>query len=193
MGNWIRTGISSLLVGSTLVLLLIFNMGKGDGSSAIAAVSITREEQGQMLYQSRQGLSDQQGEHWLVVASKHVGFASPPRIDLLLAGCPGVVDLDHSQPLTIVTAQGKTLKAMSVPDAMYTEILPGSNVAQYDLQPIVSELDRSLDLYIATQDKQPIKLAVPAQIVQEWQTLATCADILCEQPVHAATFYNQTH
>lgn len=31
MGNWMRTGISSLLVGSTLILLLTFNMGEGDG------------------------------------------------------------------------------------------------------------------------------------------------------------------
>lgn len=187
MRDWIRKVISWVIVGSALVLLLSFNTGKWDSSSAIAAVSMTREEQGQMLYQSRQSLSDQQDNHWLVVASKHMGFSSPPRIDLLLAGCPGVVDLDHFQPLTIVTSQGKTLKAMSVPDVMYTEILPGSNVAQYDLQPIVSELDSSLDLYIATQDKQPIKLVVPAQIVQEWQTVATCADILCEQPVHATT------
>lgn len=52
----------------------------------------------------------------------------------------------------------------------------------YNLQPIVPELDTSLDLFIATKGIQPIQLTVPTPVVQEWQTVATCADILCEPP-----------
>ncbi|WP_299492813.1 DUF3122 domain-containing protein [Acaryochloris sp. IP29b_bin.137] len=77
MRVWIRRGLFLLLLISTLVLLLLTNMGNRIGLSAIAEVSMTRESQGQMLYQSRQDLPDQQGNHWLVVASKYVGFASP--------------------------------------------------------------------------------------------------------------------
>ncbi|QUY46079.1 DUF3122 domain-containing protein (plasmid) [Acaryochloris sp. 'Moss Beach'] len=180
MRVWIRRGLFLLLLISTLVLLLVTNMGNGIGSSAIAEVSMTRESQGQMLYQSRQHLPDQQGNHWLVVASKHVGFASPPSIDLMLAGCPGFVDIDHSLPLTLIMSKGKTVKVKSLPESLYTEVLPGSNVAQYNLQPIVPELDAALDLFIPTKGMKSIQVEVPTQVVQEWQTVATCADILCE-------------
>lgn len=180
MRVWIRRGLFLLLLISTLVLLLLTNMGNGIGSSAIAEVSMTREAQGQMLYQSRQDLPDQQGNHWLVVASKHVGFSSPPRIDLMLAGCPGFVDIDHSQPLTLITSHGKTVKVKSLPESLYTELLPGSNVAQYNLQPILPELDAALDLFIPTKGMKSIQVEVPTQVVKEWQTVATCADILCE-------------
>ena len=105
---------------------------------------------------------------------------APPKIDLMLAGCPGFVDIDHSLPLTLVTSQGKTVKVKSLPESLYTELLPGSNVAQYNLQPVVPKLDAALYLLIPTKGMKFIKVEVPTQVVQEWQTVATCADILCE-------------
>lgn len=180
MRVWIRRGLALLLLISTLVLLLFTDIGNGIGSSATAEVSMTREAQGQMLYQSRQHLPDQQGNDWLVIASKHVGFTSPPSIDLILAGCPGFVDIDHSQPLTLTTSQGKIVKVKSLPESFYTELLPGPNVAQYNLQPIVPKLDAALDLLIPIKGMKSIQVEVPTQVVQEWQTVATCADILCE-------------
>ncbi|WP_299492811.1 DUF3122 domain-containing protein [Acaryochloris sp. IP29b_bin.137] len=98
----------------------------------------------------------------------------------MLAGCPGFVDIDHSQPLTLITSHGKTVKVKSLPESLYTELLPGSNVAQYNLQSIVPELDAALDLFIPTKGMKSIQVEVPTQVVQEWQTVATCADILCE-------------
>lgn len=170
----------SLLLVCTLVLFLFINIGSWTGSTALAMISMTQDEQGQMLYQSRQILPDQQGENWLVVVFKYVGLATPPRIDLMLAGCPGFVNIDHSQQLTLITSQGKTLKARRVPEESYTEILPGSNIAQYSLKRLVPELDHSIDLFIPTRGMKSTQLEIPSQVVQEWLTVATCADILCE-------------
>ncbi|MGB7417356.1 MAG: DUF3122 domain-containing protein [Thermosynechococcaceae cyanobacterium] len=177
MRNKIRTCISWFLLGITLALLLFFSMGALN--PAIAAVSLTKEDQGQMLYQSQQVLWDQQGYSWQVVVSKHASFASPPTISLQLAGPMDQVVVDHDQPLTLVAAQARMLKAISVPESLYLDRPLAPNVVQYDLKPIVAELNRSVQLEIATQDEKTIKLTVPATVIQEWQTVAACADILC--------------
>ncbi|MGF1604325.1 MAG: DUF3122 domain-containing protein [Thermosynechococcaceae cyanobacterium] len=177
MSNWIRTGTSWFLLGSTLALL--FLLGMGALTPASAAISLTKENQGQMLYQSREVLWDQQGYSWQVVVSKHASFASPPTISLQLAGPTDQVMVDHDQPLTLVTSQGNTLKAMTEPESLYINRPLAPNVVQYDLKPVVADLDRSVELAIATQDQKTIQLTVPATVIQEWQTVAACADILC--------------
>ncbi|PZD70921.1 hypothetical protein C1752_08696 [Acaryochloris thomasi RCC1774] len=185
MRNWTRTGAFWFLLTSALALLLVLSIGTL--TPAVAAVTLTRESQGQMLYQSQQTLRDQQGYSWEVVVSKHTGFASPPTISLQLAGPTDRVSVDHEQPLTLIPSHGNTLEAVSVPESLYIDRPLAPNINQYDLKPIVSELNGPLELSIAaewpsaisTEDEKTVKLTIPALVIQEWQTVATCADILC--------------
>lgn len=183
--TWWRQDWACFVLVSMLVLLLVLSLGIF--SPAVADISLTREDQGQMRYQSEQTLQDKQGYSWQVLVSKHAGFAISPTLTLQLVGPHSMVSLDHEQPLTVITSQGKILKALSLPLPMYSGRALAPNVIEYDLKPIVSELNGSIELTmpaerpsaVAMQDEKSIKLRIPTQLVLEWQTVATCADILC--------------
>jgi hypothetical protein len=124
--------------------------------------------------QSRQILKDQQGRSWQAIAFKRT---LPDRVDsiyLRLVGFPGTADIDHSQPLTLTNSMGKTFTAADVSHDMFTDqtqVEP--DVGQYDLQPILMQLDLAmpLRLTLATLDHSEISLNVSPNVVEEWRSL----------------------
>ena len=85
-----------------------------------------------------------------------------------------MVAIDHSQPLTLTNSLGKTFTAADTSSNIFKE---GSqpNVGQYDLQPLLSELQAEIPLKISLptlKDDAAISLSVPPSLVAEWQTVA---------------------
>jgi hypothetical protein len=93
---------------------------------------------------------------------------------LRLAGFPGTANLDHSRPLTLIDSMGKTFTAADVSHDMFmdqTQMEP--NAGQYDLQPILVQLESAipLRLILPTLDQSEIILNVSPNVVEEWRSL----------------------
>ena len=161
-----------LLIGAITIFALI-GLGILDVPSSSAAIRQLEESPNQMVYQARQSLKDQYGNTWQTIAFKRVRPDGNSSFELRLVGFPNLVAIDHAQPLTLTNSLGKTLTISDTSSNIFKE---GSqpNVGQYDLQPLLSELQAKIPLKISlpTIKGDAISLSVPSSLVQEWQTVA---------------------
>jgi hypothetical protein len=170
MKTFLRFIGSALLLGM-LVLTVTLNAAI---APAYAAIRQLEETPGQMVYQSRQTLKDQQGNSWQAIAFKRIRPDQTAVIYLRLVGFPGTADIDHSQPLILTDLMGKTLTAADISQEMFadkTQIKP--DVGQYDLQPILMQLELAIPLRLTlpTLDQSEIILNVSPEMVGEWRSL----------------------
>ncbi|WP_017301579.1 DUF3122 domain-containing protein [Nodosilinea nodulosa] len=139
-----------------------------------AAIRQLEEAPGQMVYQSRQTLKDQQGNSWQAIAFKRIQPDKAATTYLRLVGFPGTAELDHSQPLTLTDSLGKTLTAKDISQEMFTDKTQVDlNAAEYDLQPILMQLELGipLQLSLSTLDQPEVALNVSPEFVKEWRSL----------------------
>ncbi len=160
--------------------VLIFGIWLGLGllnpPSAAAAIRQLEEAPGQVVYQSRQTLKDQHGHSWQAIAFKRIRPDGTTSVALRLVGFPGVANLDRSQPLTLINSLGKTLTAADDSGQIFAdEAAPEPNVGQYDLQPLLPQLQAEipLRLMLPTLNGEAIALNVPAGLIEEWHTVAS--------------------
>jgi len=170
MKTFFRFVSSAFLLGM-LVLAVTLNVAI---APAHAAIRQLEEAPGQMVYQARQTLKDQQGNSWQAIAFKRIRPDKAATIYLRLVGFPGTANLDHSQPLTLTNSMGKTLTAVDISHEMFTDktqIEP--DVGQYDLQPILMQLKLGIPLQLSlpTFDQPEITLNVSPEVVKEWRSL----------------------
>ncbi|GAB4282208.1 MAG: hypothetical protein Fur0025_11240 [Oscillatoriaceae cyanobacterium] len=172
----VRKIFSRFLLLGALVLSLLAVSGILNIPAAQAAIRQLEEAPGQIVYQSRQTLKDNRGNGWQVIAFQRIRPDGKTSFSLRLVGFPGVGAIARSQPLTLTNSLGKTL---TVPDAsanIFTNAAaPEPNVAQYDLQPMLGELQPEipLKLIIPMKDAPAVSLSVSPSLVQEWQTVAS--------------------
>jgi len=161
-----------LLIGAITIFALI-GLGILDVPIASAAIRQLEESPNQMVYQARQSLKDQHGNTWQTIAFKRVRPDGNSSFELRLVGFPNLIAIDHAQPLTLTNSLGKALIANDTSSNIFKE---GSqpNVGQYDLQPLLSELQAEIPLKISlpTLKGDAISLSVPPSLVAEWQTVA---------------------
>lgn len=163
--------IRSVFILGILVGVLMINLAV---SPAQAVIRQLEEAPGQTVYQSRQTLKDQQGGSWQAIAFKRIRPDDTAVIYLRLVGFPGTANLDHSQPLTLTDSMGKTLTALDVSHDMFTDKTQMEpDVGQYDLQPILMQLESAipLRLILPTLDQSEISLNVSPDVVEEWRSL----------------------
>lgn len=176
MGCRIRKIFSWLLLLGAIVLGVFLGLGLLNPPSAAAAIRQLEEAPGQVVYQSRQTLKDQHGNSWQAVAFKRVRPNGQSSFELRLVGFPGVVEIDRSQPLTLTNSLGKTLTAADVSSNIFTEATnPESNVGQYDLQPLLPQLQVGIPLKLTLPivNGEAVNLPVSASLLEEWQTIAS--------------------
>ena len=168
--------IGSTFVLGMLVWVLTINLAITPSQAVIRQLE---EAPGQTVYQSevyqsRQTLKDQQGNSWQAIAFKRTHPDRTATLYLRLVGFPETANLDHSQPLTLTDSMGKTLAAADVSQDMFmdqTQMEP--NAAQYDLQPILMQLESAipLRLILPTPDQSEIILNVSPNVLEEWRSL----------------------
>ena len=158
-----------LLAASICLLLVIFSP-----LPALAAVTQIEEAPGQMLYQSRQNLRDRTGKSWQVVAFKRIRPDGSEMVSLRLVGFLGAVELDHTQPLTLTTSMGQILTAKDVTDGISQGATALANVGEYDIQPVLSQLQSKIPLQLTLPmlTGSTVELQIPSTAIQEWQTIA---------------------
>ncbi|MBO0351952.1 DUF3122 domain-containing protein [Phormidium pseudopriestleyi FRX01] len=148
-------------------------------SPAQAVIRQLEEEPGQTVYQSeiyksRQMLKDQQGNSWQAIAFERILPDHQDSIYLRLVAFPGTANIDHSQPLTITNSMSETLTAVDVSEDMFMDDTKmATNAGEYDLQPILMQLESAipLRLILQTLDQQEIVLNVSPAVVEEWRSL----------------------
>ena len=176
MGCRIRKIFSWLLLLGTLVLGIFLGLGILNPPNAAAAIRQLEEVPGQMVYQSRQTLKDQHGNSWQAIAFKRIRADGQTSFNLRLVGFPGIVAIDRSQPLTLTNSLGKTLTAADASSNIFTEsAVPEANVGQYDLQPLLPQLQAEIPLKLTLPviGTEAVNLSVPTALVQEWLTVAS--------------------
>lgn len=158
-----------------LSLVLAIGLWLGVGPTAIAAVTQTEEYPGQMLYQSRQNLQDQTGQSWQAIAFTRIHPEGSSTVSLRLVGFPGVVELDHKQPLTLTTSLGRSLTARNISSEISQDSPTLANVAEYDIKSVLPQLKSKipLQLTLPVVTGAAIELEIPSTTIQEWQTIST--------------------
>lgn len=145
----------------------------GNALPAFAVVTQIEEYSGQMLYQSRQSLQDQNGKTWQAIAFKRIHPEGSEIVSLRLIGFPDGVKLDHTQPLTLTTSLGQTLTAKDISSDISQDTAAPENVGEYDIKLALAELQTEipLQLTVPTLDGKAVQLSVPSAAIKEWQTL----------------------
>ncbi len=141
---------------------------------AFATVTQIEEYPGQMLYQSRQNLRDQTGKSWQAIAFKRIHPEGSASLSLRLVGFPGAVELDHTQPLILITSMGKTLTAKDISSEISQDTLSPANVAEYDIKSVLPELQSEIPLHLTLPvvSGSAVELEIPSTAIQEWQTIS---------------------
>lgn len=176
MGCRVRKILSGFLLLGVLVLSIWLGLGRVTTPQATAAIRQLEEAPGQIVYQSRQTLKDRHGNSWQAIAFKRIRPDGTTSFSLRLVGFPGVVEIDRSQPLSLTNSLGKTLTAADTSSQIFTEsAVPEPTVGQYDLQPLLSQLQSEIPLKLTLRaiDGEAINLSVPPALIQEWQTVAS--------------------
>jgi hypothetical protein len=176
MGCQIRKFFSGLLLLGAIVLGVLLGLGMLKLPNATAAIRQLEEAPGQIVYQSRQTLKDQHGNGWQTIAFKRIRPDGKISFELRLVGFPGGVEIDRAHPLTLTNFRGNTLVAADTTNDIFTErnhLEP--NVGQYDLQPLLPQIQSEipLTLTLPTLQGEAIRLLVSPALVQEWQTVAS--------------------
>ncbi|HEY9629531.1 MAG TPA: DUF3122 domain-containing protein [Coleofasciculaceae cyanobacterium] len=142
--------------------------------TAFATVTQIEEYQGQMLYQSRQTLRDQNGNSWQVIAFKRIHPEGSAVVSLRLIGFANGVEFDHTQPLTLTTSMGETLTARDISSEISQDTPTPANVGEYDIESVLTQLQSEIPLYLTLPmvTGSVIKLQIPSTAIQEWQTIS---------------------
>ena len=175
MKNRVRTMIFWLLFLGTLGTVIFLGLVIFHPPVAMAAIQQLEETPGQMVYQSRQNLKDQQGNTWQAIAFKRTSPDHKNRFYLRLVGFPGVTKIDRTQPIALTNSLGKSFTASDASQDIFAESnAPQSNVGQYDIESLLLQLSVEIpwELTLPTISGEAVNLAISPTLIQEWQTLA---------------------
>lgn len=163
------------------VMLVLSLVLWGFSKPADAEVYIHPDVDGKILYQTRNTLQDQRGYTWQAIAFKFTQSGGSGPLQLRLVGFPGTVELDHHQPLTLLTSLGQIFTVENISDQVSKTNPTEPHVGQWNLQPILIELGETmfLDLSVATTDAQTLRLPISPETIEEWQTVAACSATWC--------------
>jgi len=175
MGCRIRRILSWLLLLGAIVLGFLAGLELLHPPAAAAAIQKLEEAPGQTVYQSRQSLKDQYGNTWQAIAFKRIRANGETSVELRLVGFPGVVEIDHAQPLTLTNSLGQHWVAVDDSNEIFAGVIdPEPNVGQYNLQPLLPELQAELPLKLTLPilNVKAVHFTVSPSLVQEWQVVA---------------------
>jgi Protein of unknown function (DUF3122) len=171
--------IYRLLAVIGIVALLIGIPSLGAASSALATVTQHEELPGQILFKAKQTLADQKDYAWQAIAFRQT---YPNRHDdfyLRLVGFPGIVAVDHNQPLILKNKKGDSFLAQPDPGALTkNRITPDFHVGQYNLEGIVEQLNATVDwqAIVPTESRNGRVLNISSTLIQEWQIAAAAGN-----------------
>lgn len=166
--SWQTVRAIALLLILALLLLL------GFPRATQADIRTVEEAPGQVLYQTRSTLQDQQGNRWQAIAFKRHGPDGTDTLGLRLVGFPGAAVIDRSRLLKLVDSLGQELTAADTSAKMFTDAsLPEPHISQYDLGAVLTDIQPAvpLELQIPVEAGDPVVLLISPPTLKEWQQL----------------------
>ncbi len=139
-------------------------------SKPVLASVHTYPEPNGVLYRSLSTLQDSRDRAWQGVLFKRFKNGRLEEIHLRLVGFPELVVLEHPRSLEIETRIGQLLIAEDVTPSN----LPNHNVGEYDLQPVLAQLDTNTSFQLIVplrSGREMLKLS--KETIQEWWRVAT--------------------
>lgn len=171
----LKSQLRRTLLGCCITALCLLSLGLLSPQPAIASIRQLEETPGQLVYQSRQTLKDQQGRSWQAIAFKRIRANGEESLYLRLVGFPGTASIDRTLPLSFTNSLGATVTALDASSQIFTDAsIPEPQVGQYDLQPAIAQLRAELpwQLTLPTQEPPFVQLKIPPMLIAEWQSLA---------------------
>lgn len=158
--NWLWS-----LWGAMLVLLVVW---LALPPFAEASLHTYHELPNQVTVRSRQSLRDFSDRAWQAIAFKRTRDNALQGIYVRLVGFPGTVQVDRQQPITFLAPTGQQWQLKWSIDPQ-TKALP-TNVGQYDLQPLLTDLTTALplELQVPLVGAKTAELAIAPFVVEEW-------------------------
>ncbi|MBD1844245.1 DUF3122 domain-containing protein [Cyanobacteria bacterium FACHB-63] len=157
--NWGR------LWKSCVLAILIWTIGT---NFAMASVHTYSDANG-ALFRSLSKLQDDSDRAWQVVFYKKFPFGQPDLIHLRVVGFPGLVTLNHEQPLEI-EANRSLFRAEDVTSKEF----PIAQVGEYDFKPVLTQLDTDTKLTLILPLTSGIaRLKIPPETALEWWRIAS--------------------
>lgn len=155
-----QTVLLSIVVGLLLWTML--------PPAAHASLHTYRERPGQVTVRSRQSLRDFSDRAWQATAFKRTQGSNLQGLYMRVVGFPGAVEVDRQQPITLLAPTGQQWQLEWVIDPQAQRLPP--NVGQYDLQPLLRDVQTALplEMHIPLLDGDVAEVAIAPFIVQEW-------------------------
>ena len=177
----IRGSVSRLVLFVSLLFTLLFAPPAIalSSTSVIALLDSHQEAPGQVLYKSFRTVKDSHGRPWQAIAFNQTCADGRHNFQLRLVGFPGTAAIDRDRPLKLKTALGQTFVATDTSAQLFkvgttAESNVAQNVAQYDLQSVVSHLPKLIPLRLTLPilDDDNIRFLIGPAVIQEWQSVA---------------------
>ncbi len=156
------------IVSLTIIIVILCTTFLIFSPPAKATLTEYQESPGVTRYNSKHSLKDKNGYSWQIVLfpltnNKETNYY------LRLVGFPGIAELNHPQPLEIITSDGKVLMA----NDLFSVQSPAPNVGQFDVTNIVNQLPKNgfLKIALPLKNNQELALKIPSSILLEWQWL----------------------
>jgi len=150
---------------SCVLAILIWWIG---ANLALAAVH-TYSDANSVLYRSLSKLQDNSDRAWQVVFYKRYPLGQPDSIHLRLIGFPGLVTLDHDQPLEI-----EANRSLFHAEDVTSKDFPIAHVGEYDFKPVLTQLDTDTKLTLILHlTSGEARLKVPSETALEWWRVAS--------------------
>ena len=149
--------------------LLIFCCLFASANKSYADSNLTLNDQKKEIKRSLESLKDLDYQTWQIIVYPSVQDSK--NLILRIVGYPGSLRIDHPTNL-IVNSGRKTwnLKDITKTNKLKVETLNDS-FAEFDLSPLISELDKSRPLRLSLPDLIN-DLPIPPYLVSEWRSLA---------------------
>ncbi|MBE9012262.1 DUF3122 domain-containing protein [Pseudanabaenaceae cyanobacterium LEGE 13415] len=139
------------------------------GANTVLASVHTYSDANSILYRSLSKLQDDRDRAWQVVFYKRFPLGQSDTIHLRLVGFPGLVKLDHDQPLEI-EANRSLLSAKDVTPNNFSI----AHVGEYDFKPVLTQLDTDTKLTLRVHlDGGEARLKIPQETALEWWRVAS--------------------
>lgn len=150
---------------SCVFALLIWAIG-----THIALASVhTYSDANSILYRSLSNLQDDRDRAWQVVFYKRFPIGQSDTIHLRLIGFPGLVTLDHDQPLEVEANRS----LLNAEDVTFKEF-PIAHVGEYDFKPVLNQLDTDTKLTLIVHlETGAARLKIPQETALEWWRVAS--------------------
>lgn len=150
------------------VLLLLLNLNLYP-LPVQAETHLYQEKPGQVTLRSQQSLQDQAQRSWQTILFKRYVDNQLEGIFLRLVGFPGQVEVAPDQPLQLSIADQFLWQSQPAMDG--TTLMLPENVGQYDVQPLLKNLDSDtrLVLEIPLVSGLSANIVAPPAVIHEWR------------------------